>query len=94
MLPDGTKLYLPEYEAAIAQALGRTELAVALREGRPLLILQGEGDEEEILRTLRPVLAERPRGQQLGGIRFVSEPLPRTATGKIKRWELQRYCER
>ncbi len=94
VLPDGTKLYLPEYEAAIAQALGRTELAVALREGRPLLILQGEGDEEEILRTLRPVLAERPRGQQLGGIRFVSEPLPRTATGKIKRWELQRYCER
>ena len=94
VLPDGTKLYLPEYEAAIAQALGRTELAVALREGRPLLILQGEGNEEEILRTLRPVLAERPRGQQLGGIRFVSEPLPRTATGKIKRWELQRYCER
>ena len=28
-------------------------------------------------------------GQQLGGVRFVSEPLPRTATGKIKRWELQ-----
>ena len=94
VLPDGTKLYLPEYEAAAAQALGRTELAVALCGGRPLLILQGEGEEDGILRALRPVLAERPRGQQLGGVRFVSEPLPRTATGKIKRWELQRIIER
>ena len=93
VLPDGTKLYLPEYEAAIAQALGRSELAVVLREGRPLLLVQGEGDEGEILRALRPVLAERPRGQQLGGVRFIAEPLPRTATGKIKRWELRRYSE-
>ena len=93
VLPDGTKLYLPEYEAAIAQALGRGELAVVLREGRPLLLVQGEGDEEEILRALRPVLAERPRGQQLSGVRFITEALPRTATGKLKRWELRRYTE-
>ena len=93
VLPEGTKLYLPEYEAAIAQALGRGELAVVLREGRPLLLVQGEGDEEEILRALRPVLAERPRGQQLSGVRFITEALPRTATGKLKRWELRRYTE-
>ena len=94
VLPDGTKLFLPEYEAAIAQALGRAELAVVLREGRPLLILQGEGEESDVLRTLRPIMAERPRGQQLAGVRFVSDPLPRTATGKIKRWELQQNLER
>ena len=94
VLPDGTKLFLPEYEAAIAQALGCSELAVVLWEGRPLLILQGEGEESDVLRTLRPLMAERPRGQQLGGVRFVSDPLPRTATGKIKRWELQQNLER
>ena len=94
VLSDGTKLFLPEYEAAIAQALGRSELAVILREGRPLLVLQGEGEEAEILKTLRPLMSERPRGQQLCGVRFVSDPLPRTATGKIKRWELQQNLER
>ena len=93
VLPDGTKLFLPEYEAAIAQVLGKTELAVTLFEGRPLLILQGEGEEAAVLRALRPVLAERPRGQQLAGVRFVAGPMPRTATGKIKRWELRRFLE-
>jgi len=93
-LPDGTKLYLPEYEAALAAALGQTELAVVLRDGRPVLLLQGEGEEAAVLAALRPVLAERPRGQQLAAVRFIREPLPRTATGKIKRWELQQERER
>ena len=93
-LPDGTKLYLPEYEAAIAKALGQTELAVVLRDGRPVLLLQGEGEEAAVLAALRPVLAERPRGQQLAAVHFIREPLPRTATGKIKRWELQQKKER
>ena len=94
VLPDGTKLYLPEYEAAISQALGGAELAVVLKDGRPLLVYSGEGDEAELMVRLRPVLSERPRGQQLSGIQFISEPLPRTATGKIKRWELQQKLER
>ena len=49
----------------------------------------GEGEESEVLKALRPLMAERPRGQQISGVRFVSDALPRTATGKIKRWELQ-----
>ncbi|MBR1456757.1 MAG: long-chain fatty acid--CoA ligase, partial [Oscillospiraceae bacterium] len=89
VLQDGTKLYLPEYEAEIGQCLGRQELAVTLRGGRPVLVLQGEGEPGAILAALRPVLEKRPRGQQLAGVIFVQEPLPRTATGKIKRWEVQ-----
>ncbi len=94
VLPDGTKLYLPEYEARLMQALGHTELAVILREGRPVLVFSGEGEPEELLRRLRPVTETLPRGQQLAGAIIVNEPLPRTATGKIKRWELQQKMER
>ena len=89
VLADGTKIFLPEYEARLAQTLGHTELAVTLRGGRPLLVYSGEGDEAAIAAKLRPLMAELPRGQQLTGVFVINEPLPRTATGKIKRWELQ-----
>ena len=89
VLPDGTKIFLPEYEAAIAKVLGHTELAVVLRDSRPLLIYSGEANEQELSKALLPLMTELPRGQRLGGIRIIQEPLPRTATGKIKRWELQ-----
>ena len=89
VLPDGTKIFLPEYEASISKLLGNPELAVVLRDSRPLLIYCGEADEQEISRKLLPLMTELPRGQRLGGVKIVQEPLPRTATGKIKRWELQ-----
>ena len=94
VLPDGTKLYLPEYEARLMQALGHTELAVILQNSRPVLVYSGEGESDELLRRLRPVMDALPRGQQLAGVIVVNEPLPRTATGKIKRWELQQKMER
>lgn len=89
VLPDGTKIFLPEYEARLMSALGHTELAVTLRGSRPLLVYVGKAEEAALQEKLRPVMAELPRGQQLGGILITDEALPRTATGKIKRWELQ-----
>lgn len=89
VLPDGTKIFLPEYEAALAKALNHTELAVVLKGSRPLLVYSGEAQEQELSKTLLPLMAELPRGQRLCGYYIVQEPLPRTATGKIKRWELQ-----
>ncbi len=93
VLPDGTKLYLPEYEGRLMKALGHTELAVMLKNSRPVLVYSGEGESEALLRRLRPVMEQLPRGQQLAGVLVTGEPLPRTATGKIKRWELQRKWE-
>ena len=89
VLPDGTKIFLPEYEAAVARVLDHTELAVVLKNSRPLLVYSGEAREAELMKALLPLMTELPRGQRLGGVMIVSEPLPRTATGKIKRWELQ-----
>ena len=89
VLPDGTKIFLPEYESAIMQTLGHTELAVTLRGERPILVFSGEGDEKAIGEKLRALMRTLPRGQQITDILMTDEPLPRTATGKIKRWELQ-----
>ena len=89
VLSDGTKIFLPEYEAAIAKVLGNPEIAVILQNDRPLLIYSGEAKEQDLSKALLPLMAELPRGQRLGGIRITDQALPRTATGKIKRWELQ-----
>jgi long-subunit acyl-CoA synthetase (AMP-forming) len=89
VLPDGTKIFLPEYEGRIMAALGHSELAVVEREGRPVLVFSGEASAEDLAARLRPLMAELPRGQQLAGIIITQDPLPRTATGKIKRWEIR-----
>lgn len=86
VLSDGTKLFLPEYEAAIAQVLGSSELAVCLKDERPCLIYSGQADEQKLWEKLKPLMDSMPRGRQLGGIEIISAPLPRTATGKLKRW--------
>ena len=89
VLPDGTKIFLPEYESALMQVLCHTELAVTLKDGRPLLVFSGEGDVRAIGEKLKDLMRTLPRGQQITDILITDEPLPRTATGKIKRWELQ-----
>lgn len=90
VLSDGTKIFLPEYEAAVAEVLGGGELAVCLRQGRPFLIYSGQADKQELWERLSPLMAGYPRGRQLAGIKLISTPLPRTASGKLKRWELDR----
>ena len=89
VLPDGTKIFLPEYESALMSALGHTELAVTLLNERPVLVYSGEADADALRARIREVMRTLPRGQQIADILLTDEPLPRTATGKIKRWELQ-----
>ena len=93
VLSDGTKIFLPEYEGAVMRALDHEELAVILLNGRPALVYAGEGEEAALQTRLRALMAGLPRGQQLSRIVVIDHPLPRTATGKIKRWELQQEME-
>ena len=92
VLPDGTKIFLPEYEAALGNTLGTQELAVTLDEKNRLTLVLGKnegGDPKAVLEKLRPVLEQRPRGQQINRVIFDPQPLPRTVTGKLKRWEIK-----
>ena len=94
VLPDGVKLFLPEYEARLSAVLGTGELAVFLDGNAPALLIQDtERAPEELRRILRPVMDELPRSRQIGRIYCTSAPMPRTATGKLRRWELEKIVK-
>jgi len=94
VLPSGTKIFLPEYEAAIRATLTCDEVAVVLSGGRPVLVTAEElGGRDEVLGRLAPLMAEQPRSSQLADVRVLGHRLPRTATGKVKRWEIQKEID-
>ncbi|MBQ9512069.1 MAG: acyl--CoA ligase [Lachnospiraceae bacterium] len=93
VLSDGTKIFIPEYESRLAGVLGHTELALTLCDDKLVLVYVGEENPDEIMRRIRPINDEKPRGQQISTVFVTATPLPRTATGKIKRWELLQSIE-
>lgn len=89
VLSDGTKIYLPEYEKKLSDTLNTDELAVLLKEGRPVLVVSGTAySETEIREKIRKVMDDTPRGQQITEIFLRQSPLPRTATGKLQRYKI------
>ena len=90
VLRDGTKIFLPEYEQQLAGALAGMEFAAIAVDGAPALVVRGEESQRaSVNAALAPLMRTLPLGQRLKNLYFVTDPLPRTATGKIKRWELQ-----
>jgi len=90
VLPDGTKIFLPECEAELSTLLGEGDYALMLKEGRVALAIYGdERSDEELLEAVASYQRLRPRGQQISLIARQSAPLPRTATGKLRRWALR-----
>ena len=88
VLPGGTKIFLPEYEKAISEKLGTGEICVFLSGNAPALAVS-EGDEGEILAALRPLMEKYPRSEQISRVFVRGRNLPRTKTGKIKRYEVE-----
>ena len=89
VLSDGSKLVLPEAEMELGELLGTTELALTLESGAVTLAIYGDArDDAAIFDAIEPYQGARPRAQHVAAITRRPEPLPRTATGKIRRWEL------
>ena len=90
-LPNGTKVFLPEYEAAVSAALDERDVAVALRDGRLVLVcgrMAHDRTDGEILEALAPAMAAFPPASRITGIENLGAPLPRTAAGDIERWKI------
>ena len=93
VLPDGTKIFCPEYEEELSGLLGLSDLTVILKESRPFLVIgESEGSiPENIDNLLSKFNEKRAMGLRICGVLSYGEPLPRTATGKIRRWEIERH---
>ena len=88
VLPNGTKIFCPEYEQAFGTLLPGAQTAVVLRGGKPVLLVSGETAERADA-AVREYNKTLPVSGRLAGAEISARPLPRTATGKLKRWLLE-----
>ena len=92
VLPNGTKVFLPEYEAAVASALAERDVAIVLHQGKLTLacgqLVRGRSDRE-LMRELEPATAAYPPGSRIVQIARLGHALPRTAAGDVEGWKIQ-----
>ena len=93
VLPDGTKVFCPEYEEELSELLGTPELAIVQKGGRPVLIIENSVEADVVLLAVTNFNRERARGLQIAEVIYTNEALPRTAVGKLKRWQLQQWLD-
>ena len=96
LMPDGTKLFCPEYEEDLQRITGLSDIAVTERGGRAILVAGSCTDDPESSEDLRRTILKKlaaynktlQRSQQIYDVVVRADALPRTATGKLKRYEL------
>lgn len=89
LMADGTKIFCPEYEEDLADATGITDLGVIMKDGHAVLVAGRGSDKDVLVKAVKEYNAERPRSQQIYDVIIDDQKLPRTVTGKLKRYELQ-----
>ena len=91
VLENGNKIFLPEWEKELAEALETEDLALALKD-ESLTLFVGNKDGFLNVSTLKDKLAafnkNKPFHLQISHIVVMPDALPRTATGKVKRYAL------
>ena len=91
VLENGNKIFLPEWEKELAEALETEDLALALKD-ESLTLFVGNKDGFLNVSALKDKLAafnkNKPFHLQISHIVVMPNALPRTATGKVKRYAL------
>ena len=91
VLENGNKIFLPEWENQIAEQLGLEDAALAIKDDAITLFV-GNGDGFLNVSLLKDKLAafnkSKPFNMQITHLEVLPHKLPRTATGKVKRYEL------
>ncbi len=97
LLSDGTKIFCPEYEEDLTRISGLPDLGLSIKNGHAVLIAGSCSDDPSISEDIRKKLLKNvgdynrnlQRSQQIYDVIVRAEALPRTATGKLKRYELE-----
>ena len=95
-LPGGTKIFLPDYEGAMATVLGERDIAVVVSDDKITLAcgaLAHERDDHQVMQALAPALSAYPPGSRIARIARLGHALPRTAAGDVERWKIQEELE-
>ena len=95
-LSGGTKVFLPEYETALAGALNEHDIALVLHQGALTLVcgrLSRNRTDRAIMEAIVPVCAAFPPASRIGKIAQLDHALPRTAAGDVERWKIQEELE-
>ena len=97
LMADGTKIFCPEYEEELERLTGLPDLGVTMKDGHAVLVAGSLSNDPAIEADMRAKLLKTvgkynkslQRSQQIYDVIVRAESRPRTATGKIKRYELQ-----
>ena len=97
LMPDGTKIFCPEYEEDLMERTGLPDIGVTMKAGHAVLVAGSltndpaiaEDLRGKVLKTIGKFNSGLPDSQQIHDVIIRKDALPRTATGKLKRYELQ-----
>ena len=89
LMEDGSKIFCPEYEDELAEETGFADLGIVSKGGRAVLVCGLGGDRDVLMTAVKKNNRGLQSSQQIYDVIAVDHVLPRTRTGKLRRYELQ-----
>ena len=88
VLSNGEKVYLPEVEQKLNELLDE-EAALVLLYDTLTIVVGHNKDADAVKQAVDQFNETQPLSKRIMNIRVIEGSLPRTATGKLKRWKLE-----